>query len=248
MDAGLTLEDLQHAIDRVVGNYLEGMRLYRPPVDWVDLAQSISGIRTEVSEEATGLGRKRAASQGKLLLGESLREESRQRLAAQTIAHSLIPQVGEALGVETGEKLPSVWVRILVERLMVPPAWFREVWREIEGNLAKALDRFEGTPIDLVAQRLLDSPEPTVLSIVDHGALVLRASNGPRPGKTLWPLEKECLAYVANFSRTRRMSQGGMTVWCWPIHKSDWKKEILRTVVSEDGDAPGLDMWPEIAG
>jgi hypothetical protein len=242
MDAGLTLEDLQHAIDRVVGNYLEGMRIYRPPVDWVDLAQSISGIRTEVRDEATGLGRKRAASQGKLLLGESLREESRQRLAAQTIAHSLIPQVGEALGAETGEKLPSAWVRILVERLMVPPGWFREVWREVEGNLSKALDRFEGTPIDLVAQRLLDSPEPTVLSIVDHGALVHRASNGPRLGKTLWPLEKECLAYVANFSRARRMSQGGMTVWCWPIHKSDWKKEILRTVVSEDGDGPGLDI------
>ncbi len=238
MDAGLTMEDLQHAIDRIVETYLESMRLFRPPVDWVDLAQSISGVRTEIREEASGIGRKRAASRGKLCLGESLSGESRQRLAAQTIAHKLIPRVAEALGAESGEKIPSSWVRILVERLMVPPVWFREVWRETDANLAKTLERFEGTPIDLVAQRLLDSPEPTILSIIDHGALVHRASNGPRPGKTLWPLEKECLAYVSNFSRARRMSQGGMTVWCWPIHKSDWKKEILRTVASEDGDEP----------
>jgi hypothetical protein len=29
----------------------------------------------------------------------------------------------------------------------------------------------------------------------------------------------------------------------WPVHKSDWKREILRGVVSDDGRPTGGD-WP----
>ena len=241
MDEAMNLLDLHSAIDRVVGSYLESMRLFQPPVDWVELALSIPGIQRETAHEATGLSRKRAASKGKLLLGDSLKEESRQRLAAQAIAHFLLPRVGDILGAESGEKLPAGWVRALVDRLMVPPLWFRDIWRNVEGDFAKVLTRFAFTPMELVAQRLLDSAEPTVLSIIDHGTLAHRASNGPRAGKVLWPVEKECREYVAHFSRARRISQGGMTVWGWPIHQSDWKKEVLRTVLSEDGDLLGTE-------
>ncbi len=239
MNEALNLADLHSAIDRVVGTFLESMRLFQPPVDWVELAVSIPGIRRETAQEATGLSRRRAASKGKLLFADSLKEESRQRLAAQAISQFLLPKVGDILGIEDGERPPTSWVRALVERLMVPPLWFRDVWRDENGDFVKVLNRFAFTPLEIVAQRLLDDSEPTVLSIIDHGSLTHRASNGPRAGKVLWPLEKECFEYISHFSRTRRLSQGGMTVSGWPIHQSDWKKEVLRTVLAEDGDQIG---------
>lgn len=233
MDPTLGSDDLQGAIETVVGKFLEDLHLYRPPVDWVEIALGMPGLQKQDQTKATGLTRKKAAAKGTLLLSEDLADEQNQRLAAQAIAHTLMGKILGLMGGEPDSKAPSAWVKLVVKELMVPSAWFHALWREFDGDFTRVLKGFGPIPLEFPAQRMVEGPEPTVVAIIDHGSLIHRFSNGPRPGKTLLPLEKECLEYVNRFSRARRMSGGDLTVWGWPIHRSDWRKEVLRTVFVE---------------
>jgi hypothetical protein len=48
--------------------------------------------------------------------------------------------------------------------------------------------------------------------------------------RELLPAERECQRYVSHYSRPRVVQAGGWTVQGWPVHRSDWKREILRSV------------------
>ncbi len=234
MDTALGPEDLQLAIDSVVGKFLERLRLFRPPVDWIEVAGALPGLAWQPDDHAAGITRKKAAARGSVMLGDGLADEQNQRIAAQAIAHTLMPELLKQMGAQPGEKAPSAWTRLVVGRLMVPPAWFQTLWRESGGEFPRVLQGFGSTPLELLAARLVEGSEPAVVTVIDHGVATQRISNGPRVGRGLLDLEKECLEYVNRFSRARQMSSGAMTVWGWPIHRADWKKELLRTLFVED--------------
>src|SRR5260370_1141732 len=49
----------------------------------------------------------------------------------------------------------------------------------------------------------------------------------------LEPAEVKCQRYVHYYSRAKRIQEDGWTVHGWPVHQTDWKREILRSVVDE---------------
>ena len=83
----------------------------------------------------------------------------------------------------------------------------------------------------MLVWRLLDLPEPCLLTIVDNGEVYRRKSNAWRVPRELSPAEQECQRYVHHHSRPRVVQHDGWTVQGWPVHQADWKREILRSVV-----------------
>jgi hypothetical protein len=87
-----------------------------------------------------------------------------------------------------------------------------------------------------IALRLLDLAEPCVITIVDNGQVSQRKSNAWRVGRALSPVEEDCQRYVRHFSRPYAVRERGWAVQGWPIHRSDWKREILRSIIEEPGE------------
>ena len=83
------------------------------------------------------------------------------------------------------------------------------------------------------ARRLLDLPEPCVITIVDNEHVSRRRSNAWPVTRQLAAAEKACLDYVHHYSRARRVREDGWTVQGWPVHEPDWRREILRSVFEE---------------
>jgi len=236
MDPTLALEDLLAAMDGVVDSFLAEQRLNHPPVDWVEVALGLPGLVHESRENASPMARKREAKRGRMILTEGNGEEKNQWIAAQTLTHSLLPRVVTRLGGAEGDKVPAAWSKLMVGRLMVPPGWFRSLWREHQGDFRILQKAFGETPLEFLVQAMSQvGSEPSVSTLVDHGVVAHRFSNGPRLSRQLLPMENEVLTYVSTYSRSRRQSGPGMTVWGWPVHTSDWKKEVLRVEFTEDG-------------
>ena len=82
--------------------------------------------------------------------------------------------------------------------------------------------------------RMLDLPEPAIITVVDNDHISRRRSNAWRVRKELEPVERRCQHYVNHHSRPKVLREGGWTVQGWPVHQADWKREILRSVVEMD--------------
>ena len=85
----------------------------------------------------------------------------------------------------------------------------------------------------MIAWRLLDLPEPCIITVIDNDHVQRRRSNGWRINRELSEPEKRCQQYVHTYSRPHRLSADGWTVQGWPLHQADWKREVLRSVVEE---------------
>jgi hypothetical protein len=83
----------------------------------------------------------------------------------------------------------------------------------------------------LIAWRLLDLPEQSLITIVDNGRVTRRRANLWRAPRGLSEAERECQQYVHEHCRPQRVRRDGWTVWGWPVHRVDWRREVLRAVV-----------------
>jgi hypothetical protein len=86
----------------------------------------------------------------------------------------------------------------------------------------------------VIAWRMLDLPEPCIITILDNDHISRRRSNAWRIGRQLERPEQECQRYVHYYSRPRVVQEDGWTVQGWPVHQADWKREILRSVVEAE--------------
>ena len=82
-------------------------------------------------------------------------------------------------------------------------------------------------------ERLLDLPEPCIITVIDNDHVHRRRSNAWRINRELSEPEQRCQQYVHAYSRPHRLSADGWTVQGWPIHQVDWKREVLRSVIDE---------------
>jgi hypothetical protein len=74
-------------------------------------------------------------------------------------------------------------------------------------------------------------PEACIVTIVDNAHIYRRRSNSYPIRKKLEPAEEKCQRYVHHHGRAKRVQENGWTVYGWPVHQADWKREILRSVV-----------------
>jgi hypothetical protein len=216
MNEDLTREDVYRAADLLVEELLEAAGVTRPPVNAVDVARH---LKIALREPAP------SAPRGS--------EESRQWSAAQAIGERLKPDLLRRLGFDPASRqsLPGESLAgLLAHRLLTPTSWFAADARACGWDVPELKRLYDTAGYEVVAWRLLDLPEPCVITIVENDHVHRRRSNAWRVNKTLQPAERECQRYVHHYSRPRVVSADGWTVQGWPLHEPDWKREILRSV------------------
>ncbi len=228
-------EDVVARIDRVVEELLEAAGCSQPPVDAIDLARRHLGMVVCLDRNQTHRGRAQRNRAGRLIyLRPEWMPERHQWTVAHELGEHLRPQLLKALGIDSstptlGESLANLFAF----RLLVPTCWFAEDARLLEYQLPELKRRYATASHEVIAWRMLDLPEPCVITVVDNEHISKRKSNAWPVTRRLVSAEKACLDYVHRYSRARRVQADGWTVYGWPVHRPDWKREILRSVFEE---------------
>lgn len=226
MSDGPTPEEVHDAIDRAVVDLLDAAGVSGPPVDAIRLAtQHLGLVIPSPRAQAQRGGSTRASS------AEQQQWAAAQRIGGHEKAALLErldvdPQQGRALG---GGSLGNLFA----ERLLVPTAWLVDEARSSGFDLLALKERFATASHEVIAWRLLDLPEPCIVTIVDNDHVSWRRSNGHRVNREMSAAERRCQQRVHRYGRPDEVNEEGWRVWCWPIHEVDWKREIVRSVLEE---------------
>jgi hypothetical protein len=229
MTEDFTRDDLHQAADRLVETLLIQAGVTRPPVDAVALARRHGVV---LREDASG--RTRGSS---VAVGPGAGDEERQWAAAQALGERLKPDLLRRLGLDPAARVgltAESFAGLIARRLLTPTAWFAGDARACGWDVPDLQRLYSSASQELVAWRLLDLPEPCIITVVENGAVRRRRSNAWPVTKALHPAEQECQGYVHHYSRPRVVSAAGWTVQGWPVHRADGKREILRSVAEGD--------------
>lgn len=233
----LSREEVIEGVDRAVEELLTAAGIQGPPVDTIALAQKHLGMVVCLDRGQQQRGRaQRAAGRSQIYLRPEPTEERHQWTVAHEIGEHCKPRLLERLGVPpeqtkvmTGESLANLFAY----HLLVPACWFAADARALDFDLLALKQRYRTSSHEVLAWRCLDLPEPCIISIIDNEHLYRRKSNAYPVRRQLEPAEVECQTYVNYYSRPKIIRKDGWTVQGWPVHQTDWKREILRSVVEE---------------
>jgi Zn-dependent peptidase ImmA (M78 family) len=238
-DDGLPREEIAATVDRAVDELLDAAGVQGPPVDAIALAQRHLGMIVCIDRRQPQRGRaQRAAGRKQIFLRPEPNEERHQWTVAHEIGEHVKADLLRRLGVEpqqtramSGESLANLFAY----RLLVPTRWLTADAPALDYDVLELKQRYRTSSHEVIAWRLLDLPEPCVITIVDNEHVSRRRSNAWRVTRRLEPPEEECQRYVHYYSRPRVVRASGWTVQGWPVHQTDWKREILRSVFEETG-------------
>jgi hypothetical protein len=237
MREDLSREEVVEVVDRVIADLLQAAGVEQPPVDAIALAQRHLKMVVCLDNRQEQRGRaQRAAGRKQIFLRPEPTEERHQWTVAHEIGEHLKAGVMERLGADpeqtramAGESLANLFAH----RLLTPTEWFADDARQLKYEIPQLKRRYATASHEVIAKRLLDLPQPCIVTIVDNDHIHFRRGVGIRASKELAPPERECQEYVHHYSRPRVVQAEGWTVQGWPVHQTDWKREILRSVVEE---------------
>jgi hypothetical protein len=237
MICGQDVENWNHGLDLVADELLGEVGVRRPPVDVLHIA---SRLRIEVAFDAGQRARgrhKKLAGRSAILLKPEERPERLQWAAAHELGEVFAYRVCDRLGIP-GDDLPDgareMIANLLATRLLLPWIWFVRDARNTGGDLLILKEIYRTASHELIAWRLLDLPEWSVVSVFDQGHLVRRrATNDSRPPQ-MQQAERACWDRVHEENRPAEIHSDGLLVHGWPIHAPGWKREILRTTSAEE--------------
>jgi Zn-dependent peptidase ImmA (M78 family) len=234
----LQREDILAKIDTFVEELLHAAGFAAPPVDAIQLAQGHLGMIVCLDRRQSQRGRaQRAGGRPQIFLKPEPTEERHQWTVAHEIGEHLKVKLLARLGFEPGEVKPmsgESLANLLAHRLLVPTCWFADDAARLHYDLPALKQRYRTSSHEVIALRLLDLPEPAIITIVDNDHIYRRRSNAWPVRKQLEPIEERCQRYVHYYSRPKAMRENGWSVQGWPVHQTDWKREILRSVVETD--------------
>jgi predicted transcriptional regulator len=242
MTDDLTREEVVGVLDREVESLLRAAGVEGPPVDAIALAQRHLKILVCLDRRQPQRGRaQRSAGQRQIFLRPEPTEERHQWTVAHEIGEHLKVTFLQRLGLEPGQTRAMAGeslANLFAYRLLVPSCWFTADAPASDYDVLALKQRYRTASHEVIAWRLLDLPEPCIITIVDNGHVSRRRSNGWPVRRHLEPVEEQCQRYVHHYSRPRVVCQAGWTVQGWPVHQADWKREILRGVVDPEA-VPG---------
>ncbi len=232
----LPRDELVGVIDCIVEELLHAAGMDIPPVDAIKLAQRNLGMTVCLDQKQPQRGRaQRAAGRKQIFLRPEPTEERHQWTVAHEIGEHLKPSLLQRLGLSpeetrtmTGESLANLFAY----HLLVPSCWFTSDARSQNYDVLKLKQRYPTASHEVIAWRLLDLPQPCIITIVDNDHVSRRRSNAWQVRRQLEPPEQECQHYVHYYSRPKLVQTDSWTVQGWPVHQADWKREILRSEVS----------------
>jgi hypothetical protein len=234
----LSREEVVGTVDCLVEELLRTAGVEKPPVDAIALAQKHLGMHICLDRGQPQRGRaQRAGGRRQIYLRPEPREERHQWTVAHEIGEHLKTELLQRLGAEpdqtramAGESLAN----LMAFHLLVPQCWWMSDAPARGYDLLELKQQYATASHEVVAWRLLDLSEPCIVTIVDNDQIYRRRSNAWPIRRVLEPVEQECQRSINRDSRPRVVRDNGWTVQGWPVHQSDWKREILRSVVEGD--------------
>lgn len=226
MNENLTREEIHHAVDRFVEDLLAEAGQIAPPADALALLRKL-GLAIRPDPPRRGKPTAMPPTEAS--------EESRQLKAAIQLGEHVKPALLQRLGLSPGPRasmglsLPNLFAH----HFLAPSCWYACDARAADWDILDLKRSYSTATHELLAWRLLDLPEPCAITVVDDDRVTGRRGNAWRVNRILAEAEQECQRYVHHYSRPRRVVSGAWTVQGWPIHRPDWKREILRSVVEE---------------
>lgn len=243
----LPVEDLSAALDDCVEELLWEAGVVTPAVDAFHVALQLGmtiathptpGQRAERVELAYGSS---ATSTSVILVADDERNERRQFSVAHEIGEFAAHRVFERLAVDPRHLPAGTREQVansLAGRLLVPHRWLRARGLEFDWDLMLLKQSFETASCELIARRMLDMRPKIVLTLFDLGHPVWRKKNfsgecGPLL-EAEWNAWTRCHATGMEQCEPNVATEAGdADVRCWAIHEPDWKREIMRTEISE---------------
>jgi len=242
MLAELTHEEVAAALDAVVLEILDMAGVARPPVDAFAAAQRLGVV---VAEDDRQQGRARfvrlnrrgvSPPQSTILLRPDPRPERRHWAVAHEIGEHAAARLFERLAIDPREADPIARERTanhLAGRLLLPSNWLTEDGPACSWDLWELKSRYATASHELIARRMLDFPQPVIITVYDNGRITLRRSNvsGRTPPPS--PEETACRRAANETGQPQEAAAGTHSVRAWPVHEAGWKREILRTEIEE---------------
>lgn len=219
------------AVDSVAEELLAETGLDHPPVDALALARRLK-VAVAFDDAQQSRGRhKRIDGRSSIFLKPDPRPERMQWAAAHELGEVVAWQIFERAGAdeEPSPETREQTANLLASRLLLPSLWFRDDARRLDGDVLALKQRYCTASHELIAWRLLDLPDPAIVTIFDLGRLTRRRSNATERPPRLQPIERECQAEVSRQGRPAELHAGGLRVQGWPVHEEGWTREILRT-------------------
>jgi hypothetical protein len=232
-------EELTEAIDRLVAGLLERAGVTAPPVNALAVAENHLGIPVEWVEpaEEDEFGRRRprarSSSEGTIALRADMSPEQRQRIAADGIGRSLLPEIFRKVGVVPGSETRQFAAHVrgqVVARVLIPTRLLRSALRECKYDISALHNVFRTASMEAVAARLLDLEEPCVIATVDDGVVASRRGNRIPAARKLTDAEQECVDRVTELDLPHRARVRGWTAWGWPVPERPFRRILLRAV------------------
>jgi hypothetical protein len=203
-------EDVLQAVDRAIAELLDRAKIVEPPVDAIALAE-------ETIKE--------------LDLDPEWSEERRQWTAAHEIGRSLKSQLLEQLGVEGRGLAGASLANLVAARLLAPTAWFAADAPAVDYDLLELKNRYTTATHEELAWRILDLPEPCIITVLDDDVIRRRRGNALPAKRELSPAEKKCVKLIRQSNESQSVRQGAWTVQGWPIPRESGSRIILRSQV-----------------
>lgn len=237
LEDGLSQEEVMTVIDRSVEELLQAAGVTEPPVDAIALAQRHLGMVICLDRRQVQRGRaQRTGLRRQIYLRPEPREERHQWTVAHEIGEHLKAGLLKRLGLEPAQT-PVMAGESLANRfayqLLAPTCWYSGDAAQLGYDLLALKRRYSTASHEVLAWRLLDLPEPCVITIVDNDRVYRRRSNLWPVRRTLQPAEQECQQRVHHTGLPQQVRDAGWTVQGWPVHQLDWKREILRSVFED---------------
>src|SRR5262249_45745518 len=196
----LDREDVVATVDRMVEELLEAAGVTQPPVDAIVLAQRHLGMLVCLDRRQNQRGRaQRAGGRKQIFLRPAPTAERHQSTAAHEVGEHCKSALLERLGAGPGATRPMAGeslAKLFAYRLLVPTCWFAADAPAHDYDVLELKQRYRTSSHEVIAWRLLDLPEPCVISILDNDHVSRRRSNAWRVRRELEPPERACQRYV----------------------------------------------------
>ncbi len=239
----ITPVELAAALDAAVAEILQATGVIQPPVDALYVARELS---LTVAWDARQVGRARivhladttagpfAAS---ILLKPDPRAERRQWALAHEIGEATAERIFRFLDVDPKEAAAASRETIanqIAGRLLLPSDWFADQGVGCDWDLFALKRTFTTASHELIARRMLDFDRPIIVTIFDQGERTWRRSNVAGRTPPLNGREQVCWRAAQRTSQPVSDENSLQRIRTWPIHETDWQREIVLTEILDE--------------
>lgn len=228
-------------IDELVEEVLDEAKVMHPPVDPFEVAERL-GITVAFDGGQTTRGRqKQLAGKPLILVRPDCRRERNNWVVAHELGEVWAAEWFRRSDVSPDEVSPTAreeFANRFASRLLLPSRWFL-IDAETSGrHFHRLKTRYKTASYELIGWRMLDMPEPTVVTLCDQGKVIRRRCNwSGRPPRML-PVEQSAWHQSHREATVAKETSHGVVVQAWAIHEPHWKREIVHTTCADElGDA-----------